>query len=444
MTTPIRLVAGLGNPGREYANTRHNAGFWFVDELAAKLGASFGAESKFAGEVAKAGALRLVKPMTFMNLSGRAVAALARFFTIAPDEILVVHDELDLLPGKVKMKLGGGHAGHNGLRDIQAQLGSADFWRLRIGIGHPRDSELTQQDVVDYVLKPPRAEELAAIRDCDAARAEGVARHRARRHGGRDDGAPYNEQGFEMSLKCGIVGLPNVGKSTLFNALTKAGIAAENYPFCTIEPNVGIVEVPDPRIETLARIVKPERVVPAVVEFVDIAGLVAGASKGEGLGNQFLANIRETDAIAHVVRCFVDDNVIHVAGKIDPVSDIETINTELALADMAAVEKHLHKHEKMARGSDKESMRIVPVLEQSAGGVERRPAGADGEIERRGTGVVASVLPADDEADDVRGQCRGRRLPRQPAAGQGRSAREGGRRAGRRGVRSDRGRNRGP
>ncbi len=165
-----------------------------------------------------------------------------------------------------------------------------------------------------------------------------------------------------MSLKCGIVGLPNVGKSTLFNALTKAGIAAENYPFCTIEPNVGIVEVPDPRIEALASIAKPERVVPAVVEFVDIAGLVAGASKGEGLGNQFLANIRETDAIAHVVRCFIDDNVVHVAGKIDPVSDIETINTELALADMAAVEKHLHKHEKMARGSDKESMRIVPVL----------------------------------------------------------------------------------
>jgi ribosome-binding ATPase len=165
-----------------------------------------------------------------------------------------------------------------------------------------------------------------------------------------------------MSLKCGIVGLPNVGKSTLFNALTKAGIAAENYPFCTIEPNVGIVEVPDPRIGALAGIVNPERVVPAVVEFVDIAGLVAGASKGEGLGNQFLANIRETDAIAHVVRCFVDDNVVHVANKIDPLSDIETINTELALADMAAVEKHLHKHEKMARGSDKESMRIVPVL----------------------------------------------------------------------------------
>jgi GTP-binding protein YchF len=166
-------------------------------------------------------------------------------------------------------------------------------------------------------------------------------------------------------MKCGIVGLPNVGKSTLFNALTKAGIAAENYPFCTIEPNVGIVEVPDPRLSAIAGIENPQKIVPAITEFVDIAGLVAGASKGEGLGNKFLANIRETDAIAHVVRCFEDPNVIHVAGKVDPVSDIETINTELALADLDSVEKQISKNAKVAQtGGDKEAARLVAALKK--------------------------------------------------------------------------------
>jgi ribosome-binding ATPase len=166
-------------------------------------------------------------------------------------------------------------------------------------------------------------------------------------------------------MKCGIVGLPNVGKSTLFNALTKAGIAAENYPFCTIEPNVGIVEVPDTRLDVIAEISQPQKVVPAVVEFVDIAGLVKGASEGQGLGNQFLANIRETDAIAHVVRCFEDPNVMHVAGSVDPVSDIEVINTELALADLDSVDKQLAKYEKVAQaGGDKEAQRLVAVLKK--------------------------------------------------------------------------------
>jgi ribosome-binding ATPase len=168
-----------------------------------------------------------------------------------------------------------------------------------------------------------------------------------------------------MSLQCGIVGLPNVGKSTLFNALTKAGIAAENYPFCTIEPNVGVVELPDPRLQQLAAIVKPERVVPAIVEFVDIAGLVAGASKGEGLGNQFLSHIRETDAIVNVVRCFEDENVIHVSGKVDPIADIEVIQTELCLADLATVEKSLIRYSKVAKsGGDKEAQRLVDVLKK--------------------------------------------------------------------------------
>ena len=172
MSSPIRLVVGLGNPGREHDATRHNAGFWFVDALVRRLGAAFVSEGRFHGVVARAeGDLRVLKPGTYMNLSGRSVSALMRFFGIAMDEILVVHDELDLKPGSVKMKLGGGNAGHNGLRDITAHLGTPAFWRLRLGIGHPRDSEFPQQPVVDYVLRPPRPEERAAI---DAAIGRGL------------------------------------------------------------------------------------------------------------------------------------------------------------------------------------------------------------------------------------------------------------------------------
>ncbi|GAB3027398.1 MULTISPECIES: redox-regulated ATPase YchF [Oleiagrimonas] len=184
-----------------------------------------------------------------------------------------------------------------------------------------------------------------------------------------------------MGIKCGIVGLPNVGKSTLFNALTKAGIAAANFPFCTIDPNVGVVPVPDPRLKALSDIVHPERVVPTSIEFVDIAGLVAGASKGEGLGNKFLAHIREVDAITHVVRCFEHGDIVHVSGKVDPIADIETIDTELALADLESVEKALNRVERAAKANDKDALARRPVLQKLAAALSEGHAARSVELD---------------------------------------------------------------
>ena len=373
-----------------YAGNRHNIGAMALEAIARKHGIG-PARKRFQGAAAEGaiGSERvlLLMPHTFMNDSGRAVAEAARFYKLDASQIVVLHDELELPPLKVRVKVGGGNAGHNGLRSITEHIGN-DYKRVRIGIGHPghqgtgaalraagfrqeRTRGLCERCARRSPTMPPcspRARTQAFRTRCISPcrrRALASAKPDAATSSADDKKSTY---GPSMGFKCGIVGLPNVGKSTLFNALTQTAAAqAANYPFCTIEPNVGEVAVPDPRLDELARLAKSAQIVPTRLTFVDIAGLVRGASRGEGLGNQFLANIREVDAIAHVVRCFEDVDVTHVEGAINPIADIDVIETELMLADLDSLERRLEPLEKRVRGGDKEAKETLDLVERALG-----------------------------------------------------------------------------
>ncbi len=307
-----------------------------------------------------------------MNLSGRSVAAIMRKHYLAPSDIVIFHDEIDMALGRFRMATGRSAAGHNGIRSIYA-LASTEIRRGRMGVGHPGDKAAVKGAVLADFHPAERPAVDALMNACVDAlpflvsgadeRYQTEVMRLAPAPKSDPRNPPPTERTELMGFKAGIVGLPNVGKSTLFNALTRTAAAqAANYPFCTIEPNVGDVAMPEPRLDVLAKIAGSKEIIPTRMNFVDIAGLVKGASKGEGLGNQFLATIREVDAVAYVLRCFEDEDITHVSGKIDPLSDFEVVETELMLADMDSLEKRKAGVEKKAKGGDKDAKQTLDLI----------------------------------------------------------------------------------